>query len=177
MSSKRVQLIALHVFFYAAFATVRSLFGPLPIIALFVLGALLIWISVIDVERFEIPDLASGLLFASGLIFQRYYGHDLAAYLAGAVLWSALFWIVGIGYARLRGWDGLGFGDVKLIAGIAMWLGFTQTTTVVFASALTGILVIVGAKLVRGGSMADIGTTAVAFGPFLCLSAWVIWLF
>jgi len=139
LSEKRLQLVILHFLFYGGFLLLRSLFegdlsGFAPILALF-----LIWISVIDVERLEIPDIASAALFAVGLVVCYLHQLDLLTRLTEAALWMGLFWGVGTGYAKWRDWHGLGFGDVKLIAGLTVWLGFTDTTKAVFAAALSGI--------------------------------------
>lgn len=150
---------------------------PLPVLQSLVFGVLLVWISVIDIERLEIPDLAALTLVSTGAFFAWQRGADIVEYGVAGLIWAVLFWSVGVGYAKLRGWEGLGFGDVKLVAGIGLWLGLSETTLVVFGAALAGILAIAVAKAGTRSSFSDIGTTAVAFGPFLCLSAWVIWLF
>ncbi|WP_159086865.1 prepilin peptidase [Loktanella sp. Alg231-35] len=177
MPPSRISLIALHVTFYAGFAVAGYWHLPFPFAQAFILAALLIWISVVDVERLEIPDVAASLLALTGGAFAYATGSNLIDAISAGIVWPLLFWIVGAGYGKLRGWQGLGFGDVKLMVGIGLWLGFAQTTLVVFTSALSGIAVIALTKLINRQSTADIGTTAVAFGPFLCLSTWVIWLF
>ncbi len=140
-----------------------------------VLGACLIWASVVDFERFEIPDLASLFLFVTGLAV-AYGAGVLVWHVAGAVLWAALFWAVAAFYRRYRGWDGLGFGDVKLIAGIAAWVGFYGTIWVVFAAAIAGIGMLLINAVLKGGQFQGSQQSAVAFGPFLCFSAWAVWL-
>ena len=177
LRSHRAALIALHILFYAGFALWRSVFLPLPLVQTCVLGILFIWISIVDVERKEIPDTASLLLALTGLVFAYEANLNLLDHVLAGILWSSLFLGIGIGYSRLRGWQGLGFGDVKLMVGIGLWLGLAGATLAVFAAAMAAIGTIVAAKLAGRETFAGIGTTAVAFGPFLCLSAWVIWLF
>ncbi|WP_322892205.1 MULTISPECIES: A24 family peptidase [unclassified Yoonia] len=168
-------LVALHLAVYSGFAlwgngfqVVHPIFAP-------ILAALLIWISVIDIIRFEIPDLGAGLLALTGAVFVVVSDAIILDHALGAMIWPLLFWFVATGYMRMRGWQGLGFGDVKLMVGIGVWLGFHQATQVVFAAALSGILAVVVFGLMKRKSFADIGSRAVAFGPFLCLSAWVTW--
>ena len=173
----RFILVALHIPFYTGFAIARNAIVPMPFFPPLILGSLLIWISVVDIERMEIPNEASILLAFCGAMLTYLAGYNLAEHLIAGLFWAGLFWVVGVSYAKLRGWDGLGFGDVKLMAGLGIWLGIADTTMVVFAAALTGILVILASKLAHRHSFVDIGTTAVAFGPFLCLSAWVFWLY
>jgi leader peptidase (prepilin peptidase)/N-methyltransferase len=141
------------------------------------LGSGLAWISMADLETLEIPDLAVISLVLTGAI--RLWlapGLSIANHIAGGGLWPLLIWSVAALYARLRGWQGLGFGDVKLMAAIGLWVGFTGTILVLFAASLSGILAILALAMLQRRPLSKIGTSAVAFGPFLCLSAWVIWL-
>lgn len=141
------------------------------------LALVLIWISVVDIEQFEIPDAASVVLFITGGAYVLLWPDILILdHLLGAVIWPALFWLVGVVYLRWRGVHGLGFGDVKLMAGIALWVGFQGTVLVVLAASLAGIAVLLVYMVVQRGKIAEIGKSAVAFGPFLCLSAWAVWL-
>ena len=141
------------------------------------LAAVLIWISVVDFECFEIPDLASAILFAGGAAFVAFWPLvPVWEHLLGAVVWPLVFWLVGVVYLRWRGIHGLGFGDVKLMAGIALWVGYFGAVQVVLAASLAGIAVLLAYMVLRRGRMAEIGKSAVAFAPFLCLSAWVEWL-
>ncbi|NSX56999.1 prepilin peptidase [Parasulfitobacter algicola] len=163
-------LILLHITVYTvAFA---MLHGPWFSI---VFAGCLIWASVVDFERFEIPDLASIFLWITGLAVA--FGAGVFAWhLAATVIWGALFWGVAAFYRQVRGWDGLGFGDVKLIAGIAAWTGFYGTIWVVFMAAIAGIGMLLISGVSKAGKFQGPQQSAVAFGPFLCLSAWAIWL-
>jgi len=175
--SSRAALLALHFLFYSGFALLAQLFTGVHPVFTPVLAILLIWISVVDIQRFEIPDLAAALLVLTGMVCVYALGLPVLDHLIAAMLWPLLFWAVGVAYMHWRGFQGLGFGDVKLMVGIGAWLGFGQTTLVVFAAAMAGVLVLLVTNLIKRKSISDIGTRAVAFGPFLCLSTWVIWIF
>ena len=170
-------LTLLHVPFYTGFAfAAQYSAAPVSLIGI-LLGILLIWISVIDLDRFEIPDTASLMLALSGLCAALLDQSPIIDRLVAGVVWPLLFWSVAALYGRLRGWHGLGFGDVKLMVGIGLWLGLAQTTLAVLAAALAGIAMIVVQQWTQPNPAQRIVTSAVAFGPFLCLSTWVIWLF
>jgi prepilin signal peptidase PulO-like enzyme (type II secretory pathway) len=146
-------------------------------IAAAVLGPILTWISVVDFERFEIPDPASLALFLGGVVgLWTVPGAEILDRSVGAVVWPVLIWVVAKGYARLRGRIGLGFGDVKLMAGIGLWVGFGGGVLVLLAASLSGVLLLTCLAAVRRTPLDRIGGSAVAFGPFLCLSTWVVWL-
>lgn len=168
---KRTGLIAMHLVMYCgAMIAIGS-----PVTAATVMfGAVLIWISVVDAERFEIPDLAVLILILGGGVVALWDRSDVdwLDLLLGATAWPALFWTAAEVFRRRRGYDGLGFGDVKLVAGLGVWLGFAAMVQVVLASAIAGIVFLLGARIATRTET----HSAVAFGPFLCLSAWMIWL-
>ncbi|WP_175484820.1 prepilin peptidase [Jannaschia pohangensis] len=139
------------------------------------LAGLLIWISVVDFRHYIIPDLAVLGLLLIGVIMIWRLDSPLADHFIGAVFWSTAFFFVAKVFSIYRGFEGLGLGDVKLVAALGLWLGMPGMIVTVFAAALGGILVlIVGRVLKRAKEPLD--ETAIAFGPFLCLSAWAVWL-
>jgi len=72
-------------------------------------------------------------------------------------------------YEKLRGVEGLGGGDVKLLAMIGAFTGPYGVVFVLFLSSVCGTLVaMVGMLMQRTGS-----TTPIPFGPFLTLAALV----
>jgi len=85
------------------------------------------------------------------------------------VLGGGVLWAIGEAYYRLRGIDGLGMGDVKMLAMIGAFLGWRLTlVTLIFASfsgALAGAAVLATG---RGGMKA-----ALPFGTFLAVGAGV----
>lgn len=163
-------LLILHLAVYGGF----FLFIGGPLLLAIGLLTILIWISVVDIERFEIPDAASAVLFISGFAFVAIWPEiRVWQHLLAAIIWPLLFWLVGVSYLRWRGVHGLGFGDVKLMAGVALWVGFYGAIMVVLAASLAGIAVLL---LFSRGKIAELGKSAVAFGPLICLSTWVIWL-
>lgn len=171
--SKRIMVLFFHAAVYGGFAWA----AVVPVWIGIGLAMVLIWISVVDIERFEIPDTASAVLFISGGAYVLLWPDmPVLDHLVAAVIWPLVFWLVGVVYLRWRGVHGLGFGDVKLMAGIALWVGFHGAVLVVLAASLAGIAVMLVYMLTQRGKIAEIGKSAVAFGPFLCLSAWVVWL-
>lgn len=138
------------------------------------LGWLLVLIALTDVRCWTIPDSLSLVLAAAGIAQAAFAGPaQLSAGLAGGLLAAGLSAAVALLYRRLRGRDGLGWGDVKLLGALGCWVSIQGVIPVIVLAALSGILF--------GGVRAALGapvtrTTALPFGPFLCLAAWVVWL-
>lgn len=142
-------------------------------------------IALIDADTFLIPDVMSlpmplaGLSLAALVGAERGVSWQQAA--AGALVAGGGLWLVQWGYGRLTGREGLGFGDVKLLAGMGALLGIQAIPAVILAGALQGLLFALGyAALSRGKALEERGLQslrhlAVPFGPFLVLAA-VQWL-
>ncbi|WP_170328203.1 prepilin peptidase [Ruegeria arenilitoris] len=167
------RLVLIHLLVYGLLAAISMPSNWLAI----PLAVLLIWISVWDFLTFEISDLAALSLVLSGAL--ALYGSSefmLIDRIFGGILWPLLFWTVAELYLKTRGVHGLGFGDVKLMAGIGLWCGAYGTIYVVLTAALSGLGALSLLAVVRSTSLTEIGQSKVAFGPFLCLSAWGVWL-
>ena len=136
------------------------------------LGWTLLALAWIDWRYFILPDVLTLPLLLAGLGVAA--GEGRAAALDGA-LGAALgyggLWLVGALYRRLRGRDGLGGGDAKLLAAGGAWLGAAALPWVLLGAAVGGLAI---AALTRRGILAP--TLAVPFGPPLAAAIWLVWL-
>jgi leader peptidase (prepilin peptidase)/N-methyltransferase len=161
----------------AAVAVISFASLPWPAaLAATVLGILMMAGAEVDARTFLLPDtvtagtLVSGILAAPALDpFDPGSGAGLA--LARAAGTAAVLLLVRWGYARLRDREGLGFGDVKLAAGIGAWLPL-DAIPVCFALAASSALVAVLIARVRGRRMD--AATRLPFGAFLCPALWLV---
>jgi leader peptidase (prepilin peptidase)/N-methyltransferase len=139
------------------------------------LGWTLLTLAVIDGREFVLPDIIVLPLIPIGLLVvwaidpALLAGHALGA-LAGFASFAA---IAGV-YRRVRGREGLGLGDAKLLAAAGAWLGWQTLPSVVLIAAASGLAFALAASL--GGSKLA-WTSRVAFGPYLALAFWLVWLF
>jgi leader peptidase (prepilin peptidase) / N-methyltransferase len=86
----------------------------------------------------------------------------------GAVLIAGPIWLLGTFYAKLRKREGLGFGDVKLLAMLGVFLGADGGLLALLIGAVSGsILGIAYIFLARK----DAGSYELPFGTFLCAAA------
>jgi leader peptidase (prepilin peptidase)/N-methyltransferase len=84
---------------------------------------------------------------------------------------AAVLLLVRSLYARLRNREGLGFGDVKLAAGIGAWLPL-DAIPACFALAAGAALVAVLLAHLRGRQIEAV--TRIPFGAFLCPALWLV---
>jgi leader peptidase (prepilin peptidase)/N-methyltransferase len=168
----------------------------LPFLGHFIVLALLVAITFVDLDYYIIPHVFTlpGIAVAAGLpwALQWLFGTGfLAAFWPPVLPWESVFGLLfGAGsvlviyysYYALRGYAGIGGGDVTLMALVGAWLGWPALIFVLFASSLQGTLA-AGIAHLGGGAWlkhsSDItgegdeeqGGLAVPFGPFIALAA------
>ncbi len=91
--------------------------------------------------------------------------------LIGGVCGFMSFFLLAWGYEKLKGVEGLGFGDVKMMGWLGAWLGWRALPPIVLVASLTGLI----AGLIAMKRSKDGMQTAIPFGPFLALGAIVAW--
>src|SRR5205809_544605 len=117
-------------------------FGPSAAAAVaFLFTAALLLVTFVDFDHRFIPDEVSlpGIAVGVGAAFLPRGVGPLDA-LAGAVLGGGVLWAVAWSYEHLTGVEGMGFGDVKLLAMIGAFLGWQAIPAVLVVASLTGSL-------------------------------------
>ena len=90
--------------------------------------------------------------------------------LVGAAVGAGLLWLVGEGYFRLRGREGMGLGDVKMMLMAGTFLGLKRTLLTILVGSLLGtVLGLLYVLLWRKGS-----TYELPFGSFLGMAALLV---
>jgi leader peptidase (prepilin peptidase)/N-methyltransferase len=139
------------------------------------LGWTLLTLAWIDVEHFWLPDLLTLPLVVAGLVATALLAPDaIGDHAAAAALAYAGLRGLGAAYLKLRGRDGIGQGDAKLLAACGAWLGLAALPSLLLVAALLG-LAVAGAQRLRGSAVQ--ATTALPFGPALAAACWALWLF
>jgi leader peptidase (prepilin peptidase)/N-methyltransferase len=145
----------------------------------FIFIAALIVISFIDLDVRIVPDVISLPGIVVGILFSvigRYVISDpfdivptplgaLIGVLAGGGFLLAVAWI----YEKFTGVEGMGGGDIKLLAMIGAFLGWPSIPLTLFFSSLGGSIIGLSIMLVKGVDR----RYALPFAPFLCLGALV----
>jgi leader peptidase (prepilin peptidase)/N-methyltransferase len=139
------------------------------------LGWTLLALATIDLRHLMLPDVLTLPLVPAGLavawlVDPARLGDHAIGVAAGLVGFALIAWL----YRRLRGREGLGLGDAKLLGAGGAWLGWQALPSVVaLGAAIALALALAGAA--AGGKLS--ATTRIAFGPYLALAIWVVWLY
>lgn len=153
----------------AASAAFLAPAGAVP--ALLVAGWLLGLLAVVDVLAYRLPDVLTAPLTLAGLVLApRLLGALFMDHAIGAAAGYAVLAVLGWAYARVRGRDGIGLGDAKLLGCAGAWLGWAALPMVVVI-ACAGGLVWAAVRLVMRGraGLAE----PIAFGAPLCAAIWI----
>jgi leader peptidase (prepilin peptidase) / N-methyltransferase len=145
---------------------------PETLLAGVYLLAVLAAVCAIDARYGIIPDslvaaLALGGVFQGSLdglqgLLER--GIEAVVVLAGAVLFRA-------SYRWIRGFDGLGFGDVKFLAAAALWVGISGMPGLLLVAVLSAVISLL---ILRAEGHDLDGKQAISFGPHLAVGLWIV---
>jgi leader peptidase (prepilin peptidase)/N-methyltransferase len=162
-----------------------------------VFSAILVALACCDLEKRLLPDqftlggLAAGIGFSCFVPVASYTAPEntadmlfwlaglnvngrllsLSEALLGAVLLAGVLWGAGEIYYRVRGREGLGFGDVKLVAMIGSFLGFRLALAAMAWGGLAGA--VIGLAYIRA-TRQDAATFELPYGTFLSLATLVV---
>lgn len=137
-------------------------------------GWVLLTLAATDYLYLILPDELVLPLIPAGLAVSYVLdANALPWHIAGACVGFAAFWLLNRAYRTLRGYDGLGGGDAKLLAASGAWVSLMGLPLVILLSATFGLLAVLAAT----ASGREISSTdKIPFGSFLCLGTWLVWL-
>ena len=139
-----------------------------PALLAFAFLAALIVVTFVDLDHQIIPDAISlpGIFvgFAAALLFER---PGWLSSLLGIALGGGILWAVAAGYEWLTGREGMGGGDIKLLAMIGAFLGWHAIPVTLLLASLLGTVIGLAAMAARGRDT----KMAIPFGPFLAIGA------
>lgn len=140
------------------------------LVVFFLFCAAMVVVFWIDLDHMIIPDvislngLAVGMVAASAGLLE---GMNWKLSVGGALMGGAILYFPAVIYEKIRGIEGLGGGDIKLLAMIGAFTGPFGVIFVLFLSSLAGTLFALFGMAVKGTR----STTPIPFGPFLTTAA------
>nr|WP_281283043.1 A24 family peptidase [Verticiella sediminum] len=150
----------------ALFAACAWRFGATPAMpAAAALCAALLALAVIDLRTLLLPDAITQPLLWAGLALNLTpHGYaSLEAAVIGAMAGYLVLWVIAVGFQKLVGKEGMGQGDLKLLAALGAWFGWPALPGIILYASVAGAavgLALLGLRRLRRDQ-------PLPFGPFL----------
>src|SRR5439155_4851243 len=152
----------------AMFAAAWWYYGPGVLLASrLVFGCSLIALFAIDLEHHLLPNAITLPGIVVGFVFSVFAEPGWPSSLIGAIVGAGSLFAIAEAYYRVRGEEGLGMGDVKMLAMIGAFLGWKMVLLTLVLSSISGSIVGVAILLVKKESL----KYALPFGTFLAIGA------
>jgi len=151
----------------AVFLGTFLLFDPPAVVPRLLFACAMIVLAVIDLEHRILPDVITLPGIAVGFLFSFFMPPGWRDSLIGLLVGGGSLWLIGEVYFRVRGEEGMGFGDVKMLAMIGAFLGWRSMLLTLFLSSFLGSAIGLGMVTVKRGDM----KYALPFGTFLAAGA------
>jgi len=144
---------------------------------------LLVLLAFIDWDTMRLPNSLVALVFGTGLagaVVSQFAGvqvtpllvsgtggalsEPLVSALAGAASAAGVVLLIGLAYSAIRGGQGYGMGDVKLLAAMGVYLGLYSLMALFIGTLVGAVYGVIAARRAGAG-----GRHRFAFGPFLAM--------
>jgi leader peptidase (prepilin peptidase)/N-methyltransferase len=124
-------------------------------------------LTFIDFDTQLLPDSLTLPLLWGGLIANLFGLYvPLADAVIGAVAGYLALWVVYWLFRLIRGKEGMGHGDFKLLAAIGAWLGWQMLPLVILMSSVVGAVIGLTLMVFKGRDH----NVPLAFGPYLAIA-------
>jgi leader peptidase (prepilin peptidase)/N-methyltransferase len=143
-------------------------YGPsLLLAARLIFGCALIVLFAIDLEHHLLPNAITLPGIVVGFVFSFFTEPGWLGSLIGILVGGGILYATAEAYYRVRGEEGLGMGDVKMLAMVGAFLGWQLTFMTLMLASLAGSVIGGTIILLQRGGM----KTALPFGTFLAVGA------
>ena len=119
-------------------------------------------------DNLTLPLLWGGLIVNLNGIFVPLADAVIGAIAGYLVLWS-IYWL----FKLIRGKEGMGYGDFKLLAALGAWLGWKALPLIVLGSSVVGAVIGIALVAFKGRDH----NVPLAFGPYLAIAGAVVLFF
>lgn len=154
----------------AVFVAHYYVFGWTPLLAVrLVFASSLVALFAIDLEHHLLPDAITLPGIVAGLLASLFLPPGIRDALIGMLAGGGVLWLIGEAYYRYAGEEGMGGGDVKMLAMIGAFLGWQLVIVTLVFSSIAGAVIGLAVIAIRRGGM----KYALPYGTFLSVAALV----
>ena len=130
---------------------------------------MLLALTLIDFDTQLLPDNLTLPLLWAGLLANILGAAPIANLrdaVIGAIAGYLTLWLVYWLFKLIRGKEGMGYGDFKLLAALGAWLGWQMLPLIVLLSSVVGAAIGISLVVFKGRDH----QTPLAFGPYLAIA-------
>ena len=139
-----------------------------------IFGWLLLALAALDAEHQWLPDRLTSTMAATGLLAAFVAtSPSIVERLIGGFSGYAFLIILALAYRAIRGREGLGGGDPKMLGAIGCWLGWQALPLVLLGAAIVGFISVIARRI--SGRSVD-AETRLPLGSLMAVSAFPLWL-
>lgn len=150
------------------FVSAYFIYGWTPLLAARLLFAsAMIVLFVIDLHHRILPNVITLPGIVIGFVLSLFLPPGVRSSLIGIIAGGGVLFAIGEAYYRTRGYEGLGMGDVKMLAMIGAFLGWPLMLVTLVLASFAGSAVGIGLLISGKGDM----KAALPFGTFLAVGA------
>ncbi len=142
--------------------------GALLVVRLAFAAALIV-LAFIDLDHRILPNPITLTGVVAGVVASLFLPPGWQASLIGVVIGGGVLWAIGEAYFRLRGIEGMGMGDVKMLGMVGAFLGWKAVLVTLVVASFAGAFVGVVMLRLRSHAM----KYQLPFGTFLAAAALV----
>ena len=151
----------------------ETIIANLDLIKSIILTPMLLSVFVIDYRQQIIPNRLNLTIFEVGLVFAFLYGlSDVAItfnMLLGMLVGGGIFLLITLVGGMFYGKEAMGFGDVKLMAALGLYFGFSNIIAITLVSFLVGAILSIILLISRRKKSNEY----IPFGPFIVLATFI----
>ena len=152
----------------AMFAVAWWYYGPTALlVSRLVFGCALLVLFAIDLEHHLLPNVITLPGIVVGFLFSFFTAPGWRGSLIGIVVGGGILWLIAEAYYRVRHEEGLGMGDVKMLAMVGAFLGWQLTLLTLMMASVSGTITGLGLIVTGRGTL----KYALPFGTFLAVGA------
>ncbi len=152
----------------AMFALAWWYYGPgLLLVSRLVFGCALLVLFAIDLEHHLLPNAITLPGIIVGFAFSVFTEPGWLASLIGILVGGGILFLVAEAYYRVRREEGLGMGDVKMLAMVGAFIGWQLTLLTLMLASFSGTIIGLALIITKRGGM----KYALPFGTFIALGA------
>ena len=152
----------------ALFAAGYLIYGWTPLLAVrLAFACAMVVLFAIDLRHHILPNVITVPGIVIGFVISVMLPPGWKSSLIGLVAGGGVLFLIAEGYYRLRGIEGLGMGDVKMLSMIGAFLGWPLMLVTLVLASFAGSIIGVGMIVSGRGGM----KAALPFGTFLAVGA------